>query len=83
MSVGCCEISDGFASNTFWYVSISDCKMIGIRSHECHVFLQILLVAIGAYLRQEIHLVLTEFSTFFRELRAQTLSLDVLKLLEG
>ncbi|KAF5443124.1 hypothetical protein F2P56_035712 [Juglans regia] len=75
------KFSDGFASNISHCVSVRDCKIKGLKSHDCHVFLQRLLpIAVGGYLRTDIALALTELSTFFKELCARTL--DVNRLLQ-
>lgn len=55
-------------------------KISGMKSHDCHVFLQRLLpVAIRKFLTLEIRTTLTELSTFFNQLCARTLKVDVLK----
>lgn len=46
------KFPDGFASNISWCVNINECKISGMKSHDCHVFLKrLLLVAIRGYLQ--------------------------------
>jgi hypothetical protein len=55
-------------------------KISGMKSHDYHVFLQRLLpIAIRKFLTLEIRTTLTELSTFFNQLCAQTLKVDALK----
>jgi hypothetical protein len=55
-------------------------KLLGMKSHDSHVFLQRLLpVAIRGYEKPEIQTTFTELSTFFKQLCARTLKVDVLK----
>ncbi|XP_042972709.1 uncharacterized protein LOC122304500 [Carya illinoinensis] len=68
------KFPDGFSSNISNCVSTRDSKITGLKSHDCHVFLQRLLpIAAGGFLKSDIALALTEFSTFFKELCARTL----------
>jgi hypothetical protein len=74
------KFPDGYASNIARCVNKQDSKISGMKSHDCHVFLQRLLpVAIHGYLKPEIQTTLTELSTFFKQLCARTLKVDVLK----
>ncbi|XP_042972802.1 uncharacterized protein LOC122304609 [Carya illinoinensis] len=78
------KFPDGFASNIARCVSVVDCKISGMKSHDCHIFMQRLLpVAICGYLRQDIRLALTELSTYFKELCARTIKVDVLEWLQS
>ncbi|KAF5470111.1 hypothetical protein F2P56_010651 [Juglans regia] len=78
------KFPDGFASNISRCVSIQhSCKISGLKSHDCHVFMQRLLpIAVGGYLRSDIALALTELSTFFKELCARTLDVNRLEQLQ-
>ncbi|KAF5472329.1 hypothetical protein F2P56_009055 [Juglans regia] len=61
------KFPDGFASNISNCVSRRDCKISGLKSHDCHVFLQRLLpIAAGGYLRSDIGLALTELDIEMR-----------------
>jgi hypothetical protein len=74
------KFPDGYASNIGRCVNKVPGKISGMKSHDCHVFLQrLLFVAIQKILTQEIQTTLTELSTFFNQLCVRTLKLDVLK----
>jgi hypothetical protein len=73
------KFPNGYASNISQCVNVKEGKILGMKSHDCHVFLQYLLpVVIRPYLSAEIHTTMTEFSFFCKELFARTLKLDVL-----
>ncbi|XP_035547426.1 uncharacterized protein LOC118348940 [Juglans regia] len=77
------KFPDGFASNVTHCVSVRDCKITGLKSHDHHVFLQRLLpIAGGGFLRSDIALALTELSSFFKELCARTLDVNRLSQLQ-
>ena len=77
------KFPDGFSSNISNCVSLRDCKITGLKSHDCHVFLQRLLpIAAQGFLRSDIALALTELSTFFKELCARTLDVNRLSQLQ-
>ncbi|XP_042964122.1 uncharacterized protein LOC122298423 [Carya illinoinensis] len=77
------KFPDGFSSNISNCVSTHDCKITGLKSHDCHVFLQRLLpIAAEGFLRSDIALALTELSTFFKELCARTLDVNCLSQLQ-
>ncbi|XP_042983179.1 uncharacterized protein LOC122312596 [Carya illinoinensis] len=67
------KFPDGFASNISHCVSVRDCRISGLKSHDCHVFMQRLLpIAVGGFLRPDIGLALTELCTFFKGLYVET-----------
>ncbi|XP_041024342.1 uncharacterized protein LOC121264987 [Juglans microcarpa x Juglans regia] len=75
------KFSDGFTSNIAKCVSVPDCKISGMKSPDCHIFMQRLLpTAISGYLRQDVRLALTELSTFFKELCARTCKFEMVFL---
>ncbi|XP_042973519.1 uncharacterized protein LOC122305193 [Carya illinoinensis] len=77
------KFPDGFASNISHCVSVRDCKISGLKSHDCRVFMQrLLLIAVGGFLRTDIALTLTELSTLFKELCARTLDVNRLTQLQ-
>ncbi|KAL6331580.1 hypothetical protein AAG906_011520 [Vitis piasezkii] len=64
-------------------VNISDGKILGLKSHDCHVLLQRLLpVGIRPYLNKDICTALVELSGFFQKLCAKTLYVADLERLE-
>ncbi|XP_041011477.1 uncharacterized protein LOC121255266 [Juglans microcarpa x Juglans regia] len=65
---------DDFASNIARCVNVKEGKIMGMKSHDCHIFMQTLLsVVIGGYLRPDVHQALSELSSFFKELCSRTL----------
>ncbi|KAF5470851.1 hypothetical protein F2P56_011339 [Juglans regia] len=78
------KFPDGFASNIAWCVNITEGKIMGMKSHDCHIFMQYLLpVVIGGYLRPNIRGALIEFCSFFKELCSRTLDIIVLQRLQA
>ena len=74
---------DGYAANISRNVNISDEKISGLKSHDCHVLLQRLLpVGIHPYLNKDVCDVVVELSGFFQKLCAKTLYVNDLERLE-
>jgi hypothetical protein len=74
------KFPDGYASNIGRSVNKVPGKISCMKSHDYHVFLQCLLhVAIRKFLTLEIRTTLIELSTFFNQLCARALKVDVLK----
>ncbi|XP_055961459.1 uncharacterized protein LOC130015401 [Mercurialis annua] len=62
---------DGYVSNLSRCVDLNSLKMMGMKIHDCHVFMQRLLpIALRELLPPEVWEPLTELSIFFRELTA-------------
>ncbi|XP_042942865.1 uncharacterized protein LOC122277050 [Carya illinoinensis] len=78
------KFPDGFASNIARCVNITDGKIMGMKSHDCHIFMQYLLpVVIGGYLRPDVRRCLIELCLFFKELCSRTLDITMLKRLQA
>ncbi|XP_050222682.1 uncharacterized protein LOC126672773 [Mercurialis annua] len=66
---------DGYASNLSRCVDTIGLKMHGMKSHDCHIFMQRLLpIALRELLPKEVWEPLTELSIFFRELTSTSLT---------
>ncbi|XP_062076859.1 uncharacterized protein LOC133781794 [Humulus lupulus] len=66
-----------------WNVNISEGKITGLKSHDCHVLLQRLLpVGLRPYVKKDVLLAISELSLFFRKLCAKTLHVEDLDSLE-
>ena len=77
------KFPDGYASNISQCVNITDGKISGLKSHDCHVLLQRLLpVVIRGYLNYDVCIPLIELGIFFNELCSKTLKLQVLEKME-
>ncbi|XP_040994301.1 uncharacterized protein LOC121240842 [Juglans microcarpa x Juglans regia] len=78
------KFQDGFASNIARCVSVSDGKIKGMKSHDCHIFMQELLpVVIGGFLWPYVCQALINLSSYFKELCSRTLDLSVLHQLQA
>lgn len=78
------KFPDGYASNISRCVNVTNRRISGMKSHDCHVFLQRLLpIAIRGYLRKDIRMALIELCVFFKELCSRTLKVEVLKQIEN
>ncbi|XP_028061151.1 uncharacterized protein LOC114264655 [Camellia sinensis] len=77
------KLPNGYASNISHCVNTSDCRITGLKSHDCHVILQRLLpIALHRCLEKDVSKSLIEFSLFFKELSSKTLRVDVLEQIE-
>ncbi|KAI9112401.1 hypothetical protein K1719_016598 [Acacia pycnantha] len=61
---------------------MNEAKLFGMKSHDCHVFFQRLLLGAFKALPNHIWTILTEFSLFFKEICAFELNVDKLRQLE-
>ncbi|RDX89330.1 hypothetical protein CR513_28954, partial [Mucuna pruriens] len=77
------KLPDGYASNLGRCVDINQGKLHGMKSHDCHVFMQRLLPIAFDSLRKHIWNPLVELSHFFRELASMTLNVEKLTIMEG
>ena len=77
------KFPDGYAVNISRNVNINDGKILGLKSHDCHVLLQrLLLVGIRPYLNKDVCNALMEISGFFQKLCAKTMYVTDLERLE-
>ena len=77
------KLPDGYASNLTRCVRTNDWKITGLKSHDCHVFLQrILPIGIRGYLTRDVRVALTELGAFFKDLCARTLNVEALDRME-
>ncbi|CAL2246225.1 unnamed protein product [Prunus armeniaca] len=68
------KFPDGYASNIAHCVNVDGGKFTGLKSHDCHVFMQCLLpVGIRHLLPEDIVKLIMLLSRFFSQLRAKTL----------
>ncbi|RVX00750.1 hypothetical protein CK203_026403 [Vitis vinifera] len=74
------KFPDGYAANISKRVNG---KILGLKSHDCHVLLQRLLpIGIRKFLRKDISTTLIELSCFFQKLCAKSLRIQDLEILE-
>ena len=65
-------------------VDMKKLKLFGMKSHDCHVFMQRLIpIAFREILPLNVWKVLTELGLFFKELNATTIKIDDMVRLEN
>jgi len=75
--------SDGHASNISRLVNMEECRLYGMKSHDCHVFIQTLIpLAFHDLLPKRIWDALIEISHFFRDICSIKLNVDHIERLE-
>ncbi|KAL3568114.1 hypothetical protein D5086_030765 [Populus alba] len=74
---------DGHASNISRLVNIEDCRLYGMKSHDCHVFMQTLIpLAFRDLLPKGIWDALTEISHFFRDICSSKMNVEHIEMLQ-
>ncbi|KAL6572933.1 hypothetical protein OROHE_002409 [Orobanche hederae] len=77
------KFPDDFASNLGRCVDMQKKKLFGMKIHDCHVFMQrLILIAFRELLPQSVWTALTELSMFFKELTATVISKADMERLE-
>ena len=75
---------DGYASNIASCVDMRKHKLFGMKSHDCHVFMQRLIpIAFREMLPSAVWQALTELSLFFKELTSTVLKTEAMLRLES
>ncbi|WMV58919.1 hypothetical protein MTR67_052304 [Solanum verrucosum] len=78
------KVPDCFSSNISQCVNLKDHKISGLKSHDCHVFLQHLLpLALRGILSKEVCEPLIELSIFYSVLGSKELRIDNLEHIEA
>ncbi|XP_004516953.1 uncharacterized protein [Cicer arietinum] len=72
------KMSDGYASNLARCADVNRGQMNGMKSHDCHVFMECLLPFLFSSLPDHVWKPLTELSQFFKGLCSNTLRHDEL-----
>jgi len=74
---------EGHASNISRLVNIEDCRLYGMKSHDCHVFMQTLIpLAFRDLLPKGIWDALMEISHFFRDICSSKLNVEHIERLQ-
>ncbi|KAL4360851.1 hypothetical protein GQ457_04G005670 [Hibiscus cannabinus] len=77
------KFSDGFASNFARCVDMKKLKLFGMKSHDCHVFMQRLIpIAFQELLPRNVWETLTELSLFFKDLTSTVIKEADMRRLE-
>ena len=74
----------GYSSNMRRLVSMTDLKLIGLKSHDCHVMMQVFLpIAIRGILPKHVRLAITRLCSFFNTICNKVLDPDRLDALQN
>lgn len=77
------KFPDGYASNLHNKVLVDQRKLIGLKSHDCHVIMQHLLpLAIRRILPQKVCTALIRLSNFFKQIYSKVISVSEMEKLE-
>ena len=76
------KLPDGYASDLARCVDMREAKLHGMKSHDCHVFMERLLPIALRALPDPIWKPLAELSQFFRELCSSSVRVDKLEIME-
>ncbi|XP_029126263.1 uncharacterized protein LOC114915562 [Cajanus cajan] len=77
------KASDEYTSNISRCVQVKQHKIIGLKSHDCHLLMQEFLpIAIKGRLPDKVGLVISDFCHFFKEICGKVLSVHKLECLE-
>ncbi|XP_031131722.1 uncharacterized protein LOC116033108 [Ipomoea triloba] len=78
------KFPDGYASNMSRCVDMKKLKLFGMKSHDCHVFMQRLIpIAFRELLPLNVWKFLTELSLFFKNLTSTTIRVEEMTKLEN
>jgi putative effector of murein hydrolase LrgA (UPF0299 family) len=78
------KVSTGYSSNIFKKVSIKELKLIGMKSHNCHVLLtQLLVVTIREILHPKVRHSITKLCFFFNSICSKVINLKTLNKLQS
>jgi len=78
------KFPDGYASNLGRCVDMKEFKLHGMKSHDCHVFMERLLpVALKRFLPTNVWNAITEISQFFRDLCNATITVEDMTRLDN
>ncbi|KAL4573042.1 hypothetical protein LXL04_019835 [Taraxacum kok-saghyz] len=75
---------DGYVSNLGRCVDLNACTLFGMKSHDCHVFMQRLMpIAFRETLPKNVWETITELSLFFKTLTATSITIQDMERLES
>ncbi|XP_019168110.1 PREDICTED: uncharacterized protein LOC109163850 [Ipomoea nil] len=73
------KVPSGYSSNIKKLVSMKDLKLVGMKSHDCHVLMQHMLpIAIRDILPKHVRRAITKLCFFFNAICSKVIDLDVL-----
>ena len=78
------KMPDSYSSNISRCVKLKQCKLVGLRSHDCHVLMEDLpTIAIRVVVQDNVAKAIVELCAYFKEIRSKVLKpsrLDELKI---
>nr|XP_021842400.1 uncharacterized protein LOC110782543 [Spinacia oleracea] len=78
------KVPNGYAGNISRCVNLQQAKLIGLKSHDCHILMQQLLpVALRGLLTKDVVAVLFDLCGYFREICSKNVRVSDLKRLEA
>jgi len=77
------KMPDGYASNLSRCVDMKEGKLMSMKSHDCHIFMESLMPIAFKSLHDRIWKPITEISLFFKELCSSTLRVENLNYMES
>ncbi|XP_019189401.1 PREDICTED: uncharacterized protein LOC109183793 [Ipomoea nil] len=78
------KVPSGYSSNIKKLVSMKDLKLVGMKSHDCHVLMQHMLpIAIRNILPKHVRQAITKLCFFFNAICSKVIDLDVLDDLQA
>ncbi|XP_019164337.1 PREDICTED: uncharacterized protein LOC109160505 [Ipomoea nil] len=78
------KVPSGYSSNIKKLVSMKDLKLVGMKSHDCHVLMQHMLpIAIRNILPKHVRHAITKLCFFFNAICSKVIDLDVLDDLQA
>ncbi|XP_074324358.1 uncharacterized protein LOC141661273 [Apium graveolens] len=78
------KVPSGYSSNPKNYVSMKDLKLVGMKSHDCHVLMQHLLpIAIRGILPKHVRVVITKLCYFFNAINSKVIDPRTLDKLQA
>jgi len=68
------KVQKGYYSNIKRLVSVNELKLVGLKSHDCHVLMQQLLpIVICGILPNKVKVVITQFCFFFNAIYSKVI----------
>ncbi|GJZ42368.1 reverse transcriptase, partial [Tanacetum coccineum] len=73
------KVPSGYSSNVKKLVSMNDLKLLGMKSHDCHILItQLILIAIRGILSDRIRHTITKLCLFFNMIHSKVIDPEVL-----
>ncbi|KAL6194348.1 hypothetical protein ACLB2K_035432 [Fragaria x ananassa] len=78
------KVSSRFSSNVRNLVSMEDLRLVGLKSHDCHTIMQILLpIALRSVLAKPVRYAIIQFCLFFKAICSKVIDVSKLKQMQA